>query len=99
MTKKRAREIQENKERIERNQERERQRQKKIIEDFKKAEEARNRKIINKIYENIRFFIRTDGTAYTWGRNYANPYTRLNRENHMELIPNIVNEEINSNIN
>lgn len=68
---------------IEREQKRESKRNAIIINEWRKREQERLREQVTKIYQNLRYYIRLDGTVYNWGDSFANVLIRRRREQSM----------------
>lgn len=72
--------------------------QKKIEENIKKENNIRRVKeiiTVNKIYQNLRFFIRQDGTVPNFLYAYSNPFIQITRSEKLKEIRQVVIKEIN----
>lgn len=97
LTKKEAKRKKEREERIEEDLKRLKKIEKDFMDKIKEEELEENRKIINKIYINMRYWLRLDGALKNWAKHYANVYTRLDRNEYLEdeanqpIIEQIIN--------
>jgi hypothetical protein len=65
------------------------------MDRFKAFEEKMACIFLLKIYENLRFYIRYDGTMRVWLQNYTNEYIRIHRNAELVKHSGVVFRELN----